>query len=63
MDRFTDFYPRRVKEQNLARLKGQDGFRFREDDLLTADLTALLSGVTYVFHLAGRPVPAPLRAP
>ena len=55
MDRFTDFYPRRVKEQNLARLKGQDGFRFREDDLLTADLTALLSGVTYVFHLAGQP--------
>ena len=55
MDRFTDFYPRRVKEQNLARLKGQDGFTFREDDLLTADLAALLSGVTYVFHLAGQP--------
>jgi len=55
VDRFTDFYPRRVKEQNLARLKGQDGFTFREDDLLTADLAALLSGVTYVFHLAGQP--------
>jgi nucleoside-diphosphate-sugar epimerase len=55
VDRFTDFYPRRVKEQNLARLKGQDGFRFREDDLLTADLAALLSGVTVVFHLAGQP--------
>ncbi|TMB61091.1 MAG: NAD-dependent epimerase/dehydratase family protein, partial [Chloroflexi bacterium] len=55
VDRFTDFYPRRVKEQNLARLKGQDGFTLREDDLLTADLAALLSGVTYVFHLAGQP--------
>ena len=55
MDRFTDFYPRRVKEHNLAGLKGRAGFRFGEDDLLTADLASLLSGVTYVFHLAGQP--------
>jgi UDP-glucose 4-epimerase len=55
VDRFTDFYPRRQKERNLARLKGQDGFRFSEEDLLTADLTALLSGATHVFHLAGQP--------
>jgi nucleoside-diphosphate-sugar epimerase len=55
VDRFTDFYPRRVKEQNLAGLKGRAGFRFGEDDLLTADLASLLSGVTYVFHLAGQP--------
>jgi nucleoside-diphosphate-sugar epimerase len=55
VDRFTDFYPRRQKEQNLQGLRGRDGFAFRDDDLLTADLATLLSDVSYVFHLAGQP--------
>jgi UDP-glucose 4-epimerase len=55
VDGFTSFYPRRQKERNLAGLKGRDGFTFSEEDLLTVDLVALLSGVAYVFHLAGQP--------
>lgn len=55
IDAFTDYYPRRVKEANLAGLAGDPRFTFREGDLLTADLPALLDGATVVFHQAAQP--------
>ncbi len=55
IDNFLDNYPRSFKERNLAELAGQKRFRFIEEDLLRCDLTALLRGVTHVFHLAGQP--------
>jgi UDP-glucose 4-epimerase len=55
IDSFTDYYPRAVKEANLAGLKGRSGFTFTEAPLHAVDLTALLHGVTHVFHLAGQP--------
>jgi nucleoside-diphosphate-sugar epimerase len=55
VDAFTDYYSRRLKEQNLAGLRGRPGFRFVEADLSEAALPPLLDGVECVFHLAGQP--------
>ncbi|MHB1294782.1 MAG: NAD-dependent epimerase/dehydratase family protein [Anaerolineae bacterium] len=54
VDCFTDYYPRAIKERNLAALRGQPGFTFLEDDLGTMDLAALLEGVSYVLHQAAQ---------
>jgi nucleoside-diphosphate-sugar epimerase len=55
IDAFTDYYPRPIKEGNLALLTGQSRFQFREGSLQTTDLGSALDGVTHVFHLAGQP--------
>jgi nucleoside-diphosphate-sugar epimerase len=54
VDCFTDYYPRPIKEANVAPQLGRDRFRFVEAPLQTADLDALLDGVTHVFHLAAQ---------
>jgi UDP-glucose 4-epimerase len=54
IDCFTDFYPRPLKEKNLAALKGRNGFTFIEGDLRDVDLPKMLDGVTHVFHLAAQ---------
>jgi len=54
LDCFTDYYAREVKEQNLAQLRRNKKFTFVEAALQTADLQALLDGVTHVFHLAAQ---------
>ncbi len=56
IDCFTDYYPRAIKEQNLAALRAHARFTFIEEDLLRADLPALLAerGVEWVFHLAAQ---------
>src|ERR1043166_6380624 len=54
LDCFTDFYPRPLKEQNLAPLRARRPFQLIEAPLQTADLGALLDGVTHVFHLAAQ---------
>ena len=54
IDCFSDFYPRPIKESNLAANTGRAGFRFVEARLQDADLPALLNGVTHVFHLAAQ---------
>jgi UDP-glucose 4-epimerase len=54
LDCFTDYYPREVKERNLADLRGQPRFRFIEARLQDADLPALLAGCSHVFHLAAQ---------
>jgi nucleoside-diphosphate-sugar epimerase len=54
IDCFTDYYPREIKEQNLAALRAAPGYRFVEGDLNEIDLTTLLGGVTHVFHLAAQ---------
>jgi UDP-glucose 4-epimerase len=53
LDCFTDYYPRELKEQNVAAV-ARPGFRLVEEALQTADLDALLEGVTHVFHLAAQ---------
>jgi UDP-glucose 4-epimerase len=54
IDAFTDYYPRAIKEANLAALTGRPGFTFIEGALQSTDLQALLRGKTHVFHLAAQ---------
>ncbi|MBI3402604.1 MAG: NAD-dependent epimerase/dehydratase family protein [Acidobacteria bacterium] len=54
LDCFTDYYPRAVKERNLAGARGAARFRFVEARIQDADLTALLADRTHVFHLAAQ---------
>ena len=54
LDCFTDYYPRRIKDANLAVNADHPNFRFVEAAIADADLPALLDGVTHVFHLAAQ---------
>jgi UDP-glucose 4-epimerase len=54
LDCFTDYYPRAMKEGNLAAVGERPGFRFVEASIQQANLPALLDGVTHVFHLAAQ---------
>jgi UDP-glucose 4-epimerase len=54
LDCFTDYYPRPIKEANLATVAAHDRFRFVETSIQDADLDALLDDVTHVFHLAAQ---------
>jgi nucleoside-diphosphate-sugar epimerase len=44
LDSFTDFYPRGIKERNLAKVADHCRFAFFEGDILNVDLTGLLRG-------------------
>jgi nucleoside-diphosphate-sugar epimerase len=54
IDAFTDYYPRPLKEANLATLTGRPGFSFVEGSLQNMDLKPRLAGMTHVFHLAAQ---------
>jgi nucleoside-diphosphate-sugar epimerase len=54
IDCFTDYYPRALKEANLAAIKGRPGFSFIEAALQDIDLMPALAGTTHVFHLAAQ---------
>lgn len=54
IDCFTDYYPRAIKETNLGEIGRNPAFRFVEARIQDADLDALLTGVTHVFHLAAQ---------
>ena len=54
IDSFVDYYPREMKEANIAGLKKQKGFEFVENSLLEVDLKGLLDGVDAVFHQAAQ---------
>ena len=54
VDCFTDYYPRRIKEHNLAPLRTSPSFRFLAEDLNALDLGGLLEGTEAVFHLAAQ---------
>lgn len=54
IDCFTDYYERAVKERNLEKLKASPRFRLVESAIQDADLPALLSDRTHIFHLAAQ---------
>jgi nucleoside-diphosphate-sugar epimerase len=54
IDSFTDYYPRPIKECNLAGPRAHPKFQFIESRLQDADLPALLRDCTHVFHLAAQ---------
>jgi UDP-glucuronate 4-epimerase len=55
IDNFDPFYPRAMKEQNLAEVGPVRGFSFREQDMLDVPaLRSLLTPETVVVHLAAK---------
>jgi UDP-glucuronate 4-epimerase len=54
IDCFTDYYPREIKERNIAALRGKAHYQFVEGDLNALDIDAHLEGITHVFHLAAQ---------
>ena len=54
IDAFVDYYPRSVKEGNLAAAARHPAFRLVEGRVQDLDLRALLDGVEQVFHLAAQ---------
>lgn len=54
VDCFTDYYPRWIKELNLAAIGAAPGFTFVERTLADCDWATLIDGVTHVFHLAAQ---------
>lgn len=54
VDAFLDYYPRAVKERNLAAALAQPGFRFVDGRIQELDLPALLEGAGQVYHLAAQ---------
>ena len=54
IDSFTDYYPRAIKESNLAALKRSPAFRFIESRIQDTDLAGLLADRTHIFHLAAQ---------
>jgi UDP-glucose 4-epimerase len=54
VDCFSDYYPRSLKEANVAAFSGRGRFRFVEADLAVADLAPLLAGRSPVYHLAAQ---------
>jgi UDP-glucose 4-epimerase len=55
LDAFTDYYPREIKEHNLAGLRTRPEFTLVEGAIAEVDLGRVLDGVTHVFHLAAQP--------
>jgi nucleoside-diphosphate-sugar epimerase len=55
LDAFIPYYPRTVKEANLAGIYRHPAFSFHPLDLRCDPLDAALSGVEAVFHLAAMP--------
>lgn len=55
IDCFVPYYPRIVKEQNLAVARAHDAFEFAEIDLRTGALFEVMHGIDAVFHLAAMP--------
>jgi UDP-glucose 4-epimerase len=54
IDCFTDYYPRPLKEENLAPLREHEGFRLVEGRLQDLDLETLFEGADHVYHLAAQ---------
>ncbi len=54
IDCFTDYYPRELKEKNLAALRAARCFRLVEGRLQDLELPAVLEGAGHVYHLAAQ---------
>lgn len=59
IDCFTDYYPRAIKQKNLANLIKQDSqnsqFIFIENNLTSLDYSEVLKNIDCIFHLAAQP--------
>ena len=59
IDCFTDYYPRTIKERNLACFRHHPHFTFRELDLSAGVPAEVVAGAEWVFHLAAMAGPDP----
>ncbi len=55
VDSFLDYYPKKIKENNLKRLLENPKFKFIEGNLLKLDLREILNRVQAIFHQAAIP--------
>ncbi len=55
LDAFIPYYPRAIKESNLAVARQHPHFSFHECDLRNDDLSSIVRGVDVVFHLGAMP--------
>jgi nucleoside-diphosphate-sugar epimerase len=54
IDCFIDYYPRAIKERNIASAAQHSRYRFIDTAIQDADLQTLLADRTHVFHLAAQ---------
>ena len=54
IDCFLDYYPREMKERNIAELRNQDAFQLLEKPIGEIDLGPLVAEVDAIFHLAAQ---------
>ena len=54
VDSFLDYYPRNIKESNMASFEKNPAFRFIEKNILDVDWATELRGQDVVFHLAAQ---------
>jgi UDP-glucose 4-epimerase len=54
IDSFTDYYPRKLKDNNIRSLMADKNFTLIEGNLINADLKKLLKGTDVVFHQAAQ---------
>lgn len=54
IDSFADYYPRELKEANIASCRRSESFRLTEGDVAQCDLASMLAEVDGVFHLAAQ---------
>ena len=55
IDAFTDFYPRRLKENNVQSLLNNPHFELIPEDILEIDLKKIMEKIDVVFHFAAQP--------
>jgi nucleoside-diphosphate-sugar epimerase len=55
VDKFLDNYARRFKDSNLTGFANHPAFSFVSEDLANIELSQLLAGTDYLFHLAAQP--------
>jgi UDP-glucuronate 4-epimerase len=55
IDSFSDYYPRALKQANLAPVMDDTRFRLVEGDLADISLEPLLEGAAGIFHVAAQP--------
>jgi len=54
VDCFIDYYPRKIKENNLKRLFDYNNFKFIEKNLNDLNLEELIDGVKIIYHQAAQ---------
>jgi UDP-glucuronate 4-epimerase len=55
IDPFIPYYPRPIKEQNIAAARANGRFTFLEADLRATDLTRAVEGCSTIYHLGAMP--------